>query len=117
MKYIALFISFFPSLVLACLPTDGRDVSLIGKIVPAAYKAEDRVVHYRALELDDAQCFLPDGEFSEEVVEIKNVQLIAPKGVELEVGNKYKILGAAFHWHTGHHYTKIVLNVAEAKKL
>ncbi len=39
------------------------------------------------------------------------------QSVELEVGSKYKMSGAAFHWHTGHHYTKIVLNIAEAKKL
>lgn len=99
------------------MPTDGQDVSFIGKIVSATYKTEGGVFHYRALELDSIQCFSPDGEFSEEEVEVKNVQLIAPQGVEFEVGSKYEISGAAFHWHTGHHYTKIVLSVTEAKKL
>ena len=117
MKYIALLILLLPSLALACLPTDGKHISVTGMAISAVYKTEEQVVHYRALELDDVQCFSPDGEFSEAEVKIKKIQLIIPEGIEFEVGRKYKVEGAAFHWHTAHHYTEIVLTVSAGKNL
>ena len=102
---------------MACYPTDGKEIELVGTVVPAVYKTEENIAHYRALEFDQAYCFSPDGEISEEEVEVKKVQLIIPDGVVLEVGGKYQVRGVPFHWHTGHHYTKIVISVNQSKKL
>ncbi|WP_045859564.1 DUF4431 domain-containing protein [Teredinibacter purpureus] len=117
MKFIALIILIFPSLVLACFPTDGSEVETIGTVVPAVYKTQEMIAHYSALELVEPECFSPDGELSDEEVKIGKVQLVVPEGVEVEVGGKYRVNGNAFHGHTGHHYTKIILSSKNVQKL
>ncbi|WP_164519336.1 DUF4431 domain-containing protein [Pseudoalteromonas rubra] len=118
MKYIVLFVALMISnSVFACFKADGVEFDITGKIVPAIYKTEDFIAHYKALELMKPACFLPDGELSDKSVNISKIQLSVPEGVSIDVGNSYSIKGNAFHSHTGHHFTKIVIEVKSAEKL
>ena len=117
MKYIALLVSIFPSLVWACFPTDGTEVEIIGTVVPAVYKTEEMIAHYSALELVEAKCFSSGGDISDKEVKIRKIQLVVPEGVKVEVGGNYRVNGHAFHSQTDHHYTKIVLSAKNVQKL
>lgn len=119
MKNILLSTLFFQlsSNCLACLPANGEEFEISGEIVPALYKTEDSLAHYRALKFDKAECFAPDGEFSDNEVSLSQVQLIIPEELKIEIGKKYTVRGTAFHWHTGHHFTGVVLSVKNAEKL
>jgi len=118
MKYIILSIALMiSSSAFACYKADGVEFEITGNVVPAVYKTEEFVAHYKALELKEPACFLPDGELSEKSMNISSIQLSVPEGVSVELGNSYRIKGNAFHSHTGHHFTKIVIEVKNAEKL
>ena len=118
MRYFVLCIaSMMSGSAFACFQADGLDFEITGKIVPAVYKTEEFVAHYKALELKDPACFLPDGVFAEKSVNVRRIQLSIPIGISIEAGSSYRIKGNAFHRHTGHHFTKIVIEVKNAEKL
>ena len=103
--------------VYACLPTDDTEIEVVGTIVPAVYKSEELVAHYKAIKLKEDLCFMPDNVISEEQVVISEVQLSVPNNLQVEVGSSYRLRGIAIHAHTAHHFTKIFIEVKNAKKL
>jgi len=55
MKNLIYLIFFFSTAAFACFPTDGADIELIGKVIPAVYKDETRIAHYKALQLAETE--------------------------------------------------------------
>jgi hypothetical protein len=117
MKYLIILLLSIPMQAYACQPTDGQLIELIGKVIPSVHKTESKIVHYRAVQLSEASCFMADNEFANENQNAQELQLVLTENINIEVGQKYKFKGDAYHAHTAHHFTKVLFNVKSAKKL
>lgn len=113
---LSIFLCFLSSSVYSCFPVDSV-IELTGDVVVNEEKLEEKNVRYKALSLDKEVCFSPDGIFSNKEHKLSNLQLVIPQNLKVEVNAKYKMIGAAFHWHTGHHYTKVLFMVESVVKL
>jgi len=108
---------FVSSQVFACKPTDGIKIELIGKVTPSVFKTETKLIHFKVLHLTKSTCFARDNVFSDEDQELQDLQLVLTKDLKVEVGKKYRFVGDAFHWHTAHHYTKVLFSAISATEL
>ncbi len=129
MRFVALLFIIISNSVFACPSGGGDAIKVIGAVTfeifpgPPNYEnieEGDRPEKYWILTLNEPMCFSPDPDFMETEVTINKLQLLLYKlrgEVKLKQGTKYEFFGITVPAHTGHHKTKVMLEVESYKKL
>lgn len=122
MKKMLLILSFISASVFAQNP---NTVTLEGRVILQEAQTEDskQPVRYRVLQLNKPKNLLVSDEYSEDNVEISNVQNLQLAGVNAEkiyklpLKTRIKANCELLTAHTGHHYTDVLCDVHSFKVL
>lgn len=122
MKKMLLLLSFISASVFAQNP---NTVTLEGRVILQEAQTEDakQPVRYRVLQLNKPKNLLVSDEYSEDNVEISNVQNLQLAGVNAEkiyklpLKTRIKANCELFSAHTGHHFTDVLCTVHSFKVL
>lgn len=122
MKKMLLILSFISASVFAQNP---NTVTLEGRVILQEAQTEDakQPVRYRVLQLNKPKNLLVSDEYSEDNVEISNVQNLQLAGVNAEkiyklpLKTRIKANCELFSAHTGHHFTDVLCDVHSFKVL
>lgn len=122
MKKMLLILSFISASVFAQNP---NTVTLEGRVILQEAQTEDakQPVRYRVLQLNKPKNLLVSDEYSEDNVEISNVQNLQLAGVNAEkiyklpLKTRIKANCELFSAHTGHHFTDVLCTVHSFKVL
>lgn len=122
MKKMLLISSFISASVFAQNP---NTVTLEGRVILQEAQTEDakQPVRYRVLQLNKPKNLLVSDEYSEDNVEISNVQNLQLAGVNAEkiyklpLKTRIKANCELFSAHTGHHFTDVLCTVHSFKVL
>lgn len=117
MKYLALVIALVSFDTFSSMPTNGEKVTISGIIVLSEVLVEDKLIKFKTIKLEQKQCFKADGVISDKEQCLGTLQLVTPNTISLSLGQRYSLIGDAFHWYTAHHHTKVLFIVRSAKKL
>lgn len=122
MKKMLLLLSFISASVFAQNP---NTVTLEGRVILQEAQTEDakQPVRYRVLQLNKPKNLRVSDEYSEDNVEISNVQNLQLAGVNAEkiyklpLKTRIKANCELFSAHTGHHFTDVLCTVHSFKVL
>ncbi|WP_125564299.1 DUF4431 domain-containing protein [Pseudoalteromonas rubra] len=117
MKYLALVMALVSFDTFSIMATNGTKVTVSGIIVLSEVHIEGKLINFKAIKLEQEQCFKADGIMSDKEQCLSTLQLVIPNTISLNLGQRYSLIGDAFHWHTAHHFTKVLFSVSSAKKL
>lgn len=108
-----------------CICSNPNTVTLEGRVILQEAQTEDakQPVRYRVLQLNKPKNLLVSDEYSEDNVEISNVQNLQLAGVNAEkiyklpLKTRIKANCELFSAHTGHHFTDVLCTVHSFKVL
>ena len=129
MRLLFLTLFFLSRAVFSCPSGSGADIVIRGTVSIETYpgppnyesvKSGDRAEKYWFVTLAKSMCFDPDEQFMDSEVYIKKLQLLLFRmmgEVHLKAGEKYEFTGTTTPAITGHHRTKVMLEVSNIKAL
>ncbi|MBQ4835726.1 DUF4431 domain-containing protein [Pseudoalteromonas luteoviolacea] len=116
-KYLVIVLVLLPFEALSCIPTDGTKVNMTGTIEMSEINIKGKIKKFKSIKLKHDQCFKPDRVFLDTVLYLDVLQPVVPSTISLNLGQQYVLNGEALHWHTKHHYTKVLFSVSSVKTL